>query len=191
MFIALLITVLFVLFVWLVFFRFQWLRWSIPWAVLPAFVGVHVLLIFLIGVRFSVPYSTDALVIQHTIQLVRRVPAQTLLPAMLVAPNAPVKKGQPIFQFDRRPYQYAVDAAEAQLAKALQRPEVLTSNTAGAVQAVIRARSELAYASSQAAMMRGLVTTGAVSREEAQNWIDQESADAAALQQAEAAVGTW
>jgi len=190
MFIALLITVLFVLFVWLVFFRFRWLRWSIPWAVLSAFVGVHVLLIFLIGVRFSAPYSTDARVVQHTIQLIPRLPEPTLVTAVFVVPNAPVKKGQPIFQFDRRPYQYAVDGAEAQLAKALQRPEVLTSNIAGSVQAVIRAKSALAYASSQAAMMRGLVASGAVSREEVQKWLDEESGDAAALQQAEAALAT-
>jgi hypothetical protein len=72
MVLALLITVLFVFFVWLVFFQFQWLRWSIVWAVVSVFVGLHVLLIFLIGVRFVAPYSTDARVIQHTIQLIPR-----------------------------------------------------------------------------------------------------------------------
>jgi len=96
---------------------------------------------------------------------------------VLVQPNQPVKKGQAIFQFDRRPYQYAVDAAEAELTKALQLPDVLTSNVAGSIQAVIKARSALAYARSQVAMMRGL-----------EQWVDQENADEAAVRQAEAAL---
>ena len=35
--IALLITVSFVFVAWLVFFRFKWLTWSIPWAVFSGF----------------------------------------------------------------------------------------------------------------------------------------------------------
>src|SRR5258708_3645875 len=77
-------------------------------------------LIFLIGLRFVTPYSTDAKVIQHTIQLIPRLPEPTLVTAVLVEPNVPVKKGQPLFQFDRRPYEYKVNAVEAQLAAARQ-----------------------------------------------------------------------
>jgi hypothetical protein len=66
MVIALLITVGFVFFVWLVFFRLKLLEWSIAWAVVSLFFGLHVLLIFLIGVRFVAPYSTDAKVIHST-----------------------------------------------------------------------------------------------------------------------------
>src|SRR5206468_2261660 len=61
--IALLITVGYVAFVWAIFFRWKLLAWSITWAVVSAFMGIHVLLIFLIGVRFVAPYSADARVI--------------------------------------------------------------------------------------------------------------------------------
>jgi multidrug resistance efflux pump len=188
MFLALLITVFFGFFVWLVFFRFKWLQWSIAWGVVSAFVFVHVLLIFLIGVRFSAPFSTDARVVQHTIQLIPRLPEPTLVTAVLVQPNTPVKKGQPLFQFDRRPYQYQVNAAEAGLATATQNPAILGSDVAASVQAVIRAKSALSYARSQEEAMRGLVQSGSVSTEEEQKWIDQASAGEAAVQQAVAAL---
>src|SRR5208283_5269196 len=81
---------------------------------------VHVLLIFFIGLRFVTPYSMEAKVIQHTIQLIPRLPEPTLVTAVLVKPNTPVKKGQPLFQFDRRLYQYKVDSAKAQIAAAKQ-----------------------------------------------------------------------
>jgi multidrug resistance efflux pump len=153
--IALLLTVSFVFVAWLVFFRFKWLTWSIPWAVFSGFFGAHLLLIFLIGVRFTAPYTTNAHVIQPTIQLVPRLPEPTLVTAVLVASNAAVKKGQPLFQFDRRPYQYSVDTAQANLATALQNPAMLGSDVASAAQSVAQAKSALAYARDQERTMRG------------------------------------
>ena len=46
--------------VWLVFFRFRWLKFSIAWGVVSVFFGLHLLLIFMIGLRFVTPTSTDA-----------------------------------------------------------------------------------------------------------------------------------
>ena len=65
--------------------------------------------------RFVTPYSADVKVVQHTIQLVPRLPEPALVTAVLVQPDVPVKKGQPLFQFDRRPYEYQVRQLEAQL----------------------------------------------------------------------------
>jgi hypothetical protein len=84
--------------VWLVFFKFKWIRFSIAWGVVSALVGLHLLIIFMIGLRFMTPLSTEAKIIQHTIQLTPRLPQPTLLTAVLVEPNVPVKKGQPLFQ---------------------------------------------------------------------------------------------
>lgn len=164
MIIGALITVLDVALVRLVFFRFHWLRWSITWAVVSGFVGAHLVLIFLIGVRYVAPYSTDAHVVQHSIQLIPRLPEPTLVTAVLVEPNAAVKKGQPLFQFDRRRYEYQVDEPEAELASALQAPTVTGTNIASAVQAVIEAKSALSFAESQERTMLALEPSGAVSR---------------------------
>jgi len=37
--------------------------------------------------------------------LTPRLSEPTLVTAVLVEPDVPVKKGQPLFQFDRRPYE--------------------------------------------------------------------------------------
>ncbi|WP_291993895.1 hypothetical protein [Candidatus Accumulibacter sp. ACC003] len=73
--------------VWLVFFKFKWMKFNIAWGVVSVSVGLHLLIIFMLGLRFVAPYATEAKVIQHTIQLVPRLPEPTLVTEVLVAPN--------------------------------------------------------------------------------------------------------
>jgi multidrug resistance efflux pump len=186
MFLALVITFGFVFIVWLVFFRLKLLKFSIAWGVVSGLVGIHVLLIFLIGLRFATPYSTDATVIQHTIQLIPRLPDPTLVTAVLVEPNAPVKKGQPLFQFDRRPYEYKVRQLEGALAQAQQGVSVLQADLAAAVEQVAKLRSELVYVQAQAQRYQVLVSKQAGSDEELQKWSAQLHSAQAALKQAQA-----
>ena len=70
---AISLTAGFILFVWLVFFRFKLLKFSVAWALVSVFIFLHVMFIFMIGLRFITPASHDARVIQHTIQLVPRL----------------------------------------------------------------------------------------------------------------------
>src|SRR5271165_1474416 len=121
MLVAFLITFVFLLFVWLVFFKFKWLKFSKTWGIISLFFGAHLFLIFVIGLRFVAPYSTNVKVIQHTIQLIPRLPEPTLVTKVWVGTNVPVKKGDKLFEFDRRPYQYKVDSVKAQLAAAEQK----------------------------------------------------------------------
>ena len=99
---------------WLVFFKFKLLRLRPAWGFVSAFFVLHLLLIFMIGLRFVTPNSTNATVVQRTIQLIPRLPEPTLVTAVLVEDNVPVKKDQPLFQFDRRPYEYKVEQIQAQ-----------------------------------------------------------------------------
>jgi multidrug resistance efflux pump len=142
MFLALLITTLYVLFVWLIFFRLKLLKFTAPWAFVSIAFGVHLLLIFLIGLRFVTPYSTDARVIQHTIQLTPRLPEPTLVTRVYVQPNVPVKKGDKLFEFDRRPYEYKVNAVKAQLAAAEQHVPELKAQLDAATSTVAQARGQ-------------------------------------------------
>jgi multidrug resistance efflux pump len=64
-------------------------------------VVLHLFLIFVIGLRFVTPYSVSAKIVQHTIQLIPRLSEPTLVTGVLVEDNTEVKKGQPLFQFDR------------------------------------------------------------------------------------------
>jgi multidrug resistance efflux pump len=176
----------YVLLVWAVFFRFKWLKFSIPWGVVSAFVGVHLLIIFLIGLRFMTPLATEARVIQHTIQLTPRLSQPTLLTAVLVEPNVPVKKGQPLFQFDRRMYEFQVRQLEAQLAKAKQNVLVMKTDIEVAAQKVVKLKSHLEFARYQQTLSVNLAKQGAGPEEDAQKWAAQVAADTAAINEAQA-----
>jgi len=142
---AILILVLFSVVFWLVFFKFKWLKLSPGWGFVSAFFVLHLFLVFIIGLRFVTPYSTNATVVQHTIQLIPRLPEPTLVTAVLVEEGVPVKKGQPLFQFDRRPYEYKVEQLEAQLAEAKQNVLILKANVEIAKQKTERAKVEVNY----------------------------------------------
>ncbi len=172
--------------VWLVFFKFKVLKFSIPWGLVSAFVGVHLLIIFMIGLRFMTPLATEAKIIQHTIQLTPRLPEPTLLMAVLVEPNVPVKKGQPLFQFDRRAYEYKVRQLEAKLAKAKQDVLVMKADTEAAAQKVIKNKSHMEYAKYQEVLSTNLAKQNAGPEEDAQKWAAQVTADLAATKEAQA-----
>jgi multidrug resistance efflux pump len=142
MFLALLIVTLYSLFVWVIFFRLRLLKFNILWAFVTVLVGVHLLLIFVIGLRFVTPYSTDAKIIQHTIQLIPRLPEPTLVTQVYAQPNVPVKKGDKLFQFDRRPYEFKVNAVKAQLAAAEQHVLELKAQLEAATSTVAQAKAQ-------------------------------------------------
>jgi multidrug resistance efflux pump len=170
---AITLTIGFILFVWLVFFEFKWLKWSIAWAIVSVIVFLHVLLIFLIGLRFVTPNSTQAIVIQHTIQLIPRLTEPTLVTAVLVEPDVPVKKGQPLFQFDRRPYEDKVRQLEAQLAQAKQNILMLQADVQVAEQTLARKKDQVEYDKYQVKVYEELARTGDARKEDAVTWEKQ------------------
>ncbi len=188
MIIALLVCFLYAVLVWLTFFRFKWIKFNIVWGVVSGWVGLHLLLVFMIGLRFVTPYSTNARVIQHTIQLTPRLSAPTLVTAVFVEPDEPVKKGQPLFQFDRRPYEYQVQQLQAQLAAAKQQVEVLGADVKVAEQTLAEATNEVAFAKFQKQAAETLERTGAGSKEKGVQWTIQLQVDQAAVRQAAADV---
>jgi multidrug resistance efflux pump len=176
----------YVLLVWLVFFKFRWLKFSPTWGVVSGFVGLHLLIIFMIGLRFVTPYATEARIIQHTIQLIPRLPEPTLLTEVLVQPNVPVKKGAPLFQFDRRPYELKLRQLQAQLAAAEQDVLVKRADAAAAAQKVVKLKAELRYATYQQALAAKLASQGAGPEEDAQKWAAQVEVAQAGILEAQA-----
>ncbi len=191
MLIAFLITFAFLLFVYFVFFKFKWLKFSMTWGILSAFFAVHLFLIFVIGLRFVTPYSTNVKVVQYTIQLVPRLPEPTLVTAVLVKPNTPVKKGQPLFQFDRRPYeyqvrqlesqldansagmtaaQYKIKQLEAELAATKQDVRMMQTDVEAAKQKIVREQREETYAKYKYELLDNMAAQNAVPAEEVHQW---------------------
>lgn len=156
---------------WLVFFKFKLLKLGPAWGFFFAIVVVHLLLIFVIGLRFVTPNSTNATIVQRTIQLIPRLPEPTLVTAVLVEDNVPVKKDQPIFQFDRRPYEYKVEQIQAQLAEARQNVKVLKTEVDVATQKTLRAKAELSFTQVQKGMFDKLAQEHAVKRDDIELWM--------------------
>jgi multidrug resistance efflux pump len=186
MFAAILITVVFIFVLWLIFGKLKLLKFNVGWGIISTFFLAHILLTFLVGMRFQAPYSTDLRVVQHTIQIVPRLEQPALVTEVLVEPNEPVKKGQPLFRFDRRPYEYAVQEAEAALAAAKQNVLVLKADLDAAVPGVARAHAELKLAREQYERFTVLAPSGAVSTEDIERHADQLASAEAAVDHAEA-----
>lgn len=150
------------------------------------FFGLHFLIIFMVGLRFVTPYSTNARVIQHTIQLVPRLSEPTLVTDVLVEPNTPVKKGAPLFQFDRRPYEYKVRELEAQLAQAKQDVLINKADVAVATHKVTKLKDELLYDKYQQKLSANLAKRGAGPQEDAEKWAARVAASEAGILEAQA-----
>ncbi len=183
---AITLTLGFILFVWLIFFKFKWLKFNATWAIVTVFIFIHVLLIFMIGLRFVTPYSADARIIQHTIQLTPRLSEPTLVTAVLVEPDMPVKKGQPLFQFDRRPFEYQVQLLEAQLAAAKQQVQILDADVNVAEQTLAKATNDVEFARYQKQVAENLALTQAGTKEEVEKWTIQLQVDEATVMEAQA-----
>jgi len=129
--------------------------------------------------------------VQHTIQLIPRLPEPTLVTAVLVKPDVPVKKGQPLLQFDRRPYEYQVRQLEAQLeansasitsaqykikqleaelAAAKQDVRMMKADVDAATQKIVMVQREETYAKYKYQLLENMAAQNATPVEEVHQW---------------------
>jgi multidrug resistance efflux pump len=167
---AILVLVVFAAIFWLVFFKLKLIRLTPGWGLISAFFVIHLFLVFLIGLRFVTPYSTNATVVQRTIQLVPRLPEPTLVTAVMAEEGIPVKTGQPLFQFDRRPYENKVRQIEAQLAEAKQNVNVLKADMQVATHKAQKAKVEADYEIYQKGIFDKLAKQQAVREEDIEKY---------------------
>jgi len=172
--------------VWLVFFRLRWIKFSIGWGIISALIGLHVLLIFLIGLRFVTPSSNTAQVVQYTIQLVPRLSEPTLVTEVLVTEGSHVTKGQKLFQLDRTVYEAKARQLEAQLAKAEQNVKILQADVTVAKGKQARLNSELVYEQQEKRANDALVARGGATQMQADLWNSRVISTEAAIDEATA-----
>ncbi len=186
MLVAVGITLFYIIFVWFIFFKAQWLKFNIVWGIISFWVGAHLLLIFLVALRFFQPFSVDSHVVRSTIQIVPKLTQPTILTEVLVEPNTQVAKGDPLYRFDDTVFSLAVDNAEAQLVAAQQNAKILEQDVIAATEAIERANAQLAYAMTQKARYENLVPAGGARQDELDRWDEQVTEDQAQVKQAEA-----
>lgn len=163
---------------WLVFLKLKLLQMTPGWVFGFSVVVLHLFLIFVIGLRFVTPYSTNAMVVQHTIQLVPRLSEPTLVTEVLVEDNVEVKQGQPLFRFDRTIFAAKVADLAAQLAAAKQNVAVLAADVANSEAKVNQTKAALDFANHQKQVFDKLAKGGAIREDLATQW---NSRDAQAL----------
>lgn len=173
MLIALGLVIIYLVFVWLVFFRFKLMKFTIVWGVVGFWVGLHMFLIFIVALRFFQPYSMDGHVIRPTIQLIPRLPEPTLLEEVLVVANQPVAKGDVLYQFDRSMYLDRVKEQEANLVLAQQNAKILEVDVQQAKDARAQAEAGQVFAQEQVTRYSDLVPKGGARQEALDKWNEQ------------------
>ena len=207
--VLIIVTFAYLVFVWAVFFEFKWLKFNPGWAIVSVLILLHIFLGFIIGLRFVTPYSTNAKMVQYTVQLIPRLPEPTLVTAVLVGQNVHVRKGQPLFLFDRRPYEYQVrqhegllnsdlakvastryrvEQLKVQVTDAVRDVGVYKADLGAAKQRVLKGRSDLKYAKFQEVHFHRLIQKGAAPVESYQKWAADVHALEAQVEEAQADV---
>ena len=166
---------------WVVFIKFKWLRLTPGWAFVYGIIFLHLFLIFLIGLRYATPNSQNAIVVQHTIQLIPRLSEPTLVTAVLVEDNTEVKKGQPLFLFDRTVYESKVASLQAQLAAAKENVDVLKANVEAAKGKVAQTTADGDYDRHQLEIYQRLARENSTRMDEVTLWTDKVASAAAEL----------
>ncbi|MEM8630035.1 MAG: HlyD family secretion protein [Pseudomonadota bacterium] len=179
------ITLIYVAFIWLVFFRFKWMRFTPVWGLISAFFLLHLLIVPLVGTRMQSPFTSDVRVVRHTVQLIPRLPEPTLVTEVHVNDNMPVKKGDLLFVFDQTIYKAQVTAAQAALVAAKQNVKILEADIAIAKDSVKRAQSDLDFALLQQKRFTTLAAQRAGSQESADEWTARVNSAQAELAESE------
>ena len=98
-------------FVWLIFFKFKWLRWTMAAAVVVITIPIVGLAGLMLVLNVVAPSALDVQVVKYVVQVIPRVTGRVI--DVPVAPNRLVRRGDLLFRIDPRPFQYEVDRARS------------------------------------------------------------------------------
>jgi len=113
----LLLAGIYIAFCWVIFkiFRIPVNQWSLATATLGGIIGIVLLLLVM---NYNHPFTTQARLYFTVTPILPGVRGRVV--EVPVTPNTPLKQGDVLFKLDPRPFQYAVDQKNAQLAEAEQ-----------------------------------------------------------------------
>jgi multidrug resistance efflux pump len=108
-----LLLIIYSIIVWLIFFRFKWLPWTIVSQVIVITLPVIALTITVLTLNLVAPSTSDVRVINYVVQIVPRVTGRVI--EVPVDPNRLVHKGDVLFKIDPVPFENEVKNLEAKL----------------------------------------------------------------------------
>ena len=109
-----LLLAIYAFFVWLIFFKFKWLAWTMTAAVIVVTIPIIALAGLVLLLNVYAPSALDVQVVKYVVQVIPRVTGRVI--EVPVEPNRLVRKGDVLFRIDPRPFQYEVERLEAMLA---------------------------------------------------------------------------
>jgi multidrug resistance efflux pump len=182
--------------VWLIFFKFKWLVWTMTAAVIVVTIPIIALAALVLLLNVYAPSALDVQVVKYVVQVLPRVTGRVI--EVPVEPNRLVRKGEVLFRVDPRPFQYEVDRIEALLAstsanvdatreelRAADAQIAVSLNHVTSVQSSIEAnRVRMKLAELRVGQTDELADAGAGDRFEAERWetdLAQQRADLGAL----------
>ena len=96
--------------IWLIFFQFKWLAWNRTAHVFVGLVGLVIALVVVAMLNTKTP-SGRVTVMGQVVEIAPLVSG--VVERVSIEPNVPIEEGAELFALDARPYQYALDQAEA------------------------------------------------------------------------------
>jgi multidrug resistance efflux pump len=157
------LTITYVVLVWLVYFRMRLLPFNLTNKIGVALVGCVGILGLVLATNYSHPHSSDVRVIRYVIPISTYLPKPAQVVEVPVRPNTPVKKGEVLFRVDARPYEYEVHRLEAALVAASTDLPKLQAELKVAQAAVVTAETSLKDAKEDFDRQEKLKGTGATS----------------------------
>ena len=182
--------------VWLIFFKFKWLAWTMTAAVIVVTIPIIALAGLVLLLNVYAPSALDVQVVKYVVQVIPRVTGRVI--EVPVEPNRLVRKGDVLFRIDPRPFQYEVDRLEALVAstnadvgatreelRAADAQIEVSLNRVSSVKSSIEAnRARMKLAELRVGQTDELADAGAGDRFEAERWqtdLEQQRADLGAL----------
>jgi multidrug resistance efflux pump len=121
------IAILYLLIIWLVFFRLRLLPFNWSWGIASSIVGVGILAVFLALLNSLTP-SGRVVVVGRVVEVTPNVAGQVT--SIAVQPNMLVKAGAVLFEIDRTPFENKVKQLQAALAESRQKIERMKADVA-------------------------------------------------------------
>lgn len=178
------VTTLYCLTVYLVFFKWKLLPWNKATQGIALVLGVVILSVFLVGLQGLTPASVQAFITGPVTEIAPQVSG--LVIDAPVEPNVELDPGEVIYQLDPRSYQYRVDQLRAQLADTESQVAQLKESYDAARAQTATISEQLQLTRLRLAEQQQLVSAGAGSRFELEQYESQQKQLESQLEAAQA-----
>ena len=177
-------TTLYLIVVWLIFFKFKVLPFNTFWKAVVFVLGVTIVNVFLVGLGTLTPSSDQAVVSGYITEIAPQVSGRVV--SVPVRPEAPLEPGDTLFQIDPLPYQYRVDQLTAALVQTEAAVAQLKESYDAARANVGTIEEQLALTRLRVSQQQRLVVTGAGNRQTLEQYESNEAQQVEQLRAARA-----